>query len=121
MALRYAKSHGYNFIEHKADWGQYGKKSGYLRNIEIWNSADEGLAFWNEQTEKSGTFQNFKIAMNQGKPLAIWSLVKHTWIRQDGLPSDTLPCTVVNKHRDSFDVYIGRGSKWATFCNEGQF
>ena len=21
-------------------------------------------------------------------------------------------CTVVNKHKDAFDVYIGRGSKW---------
>lgn len=35
------------FREIRADWREYGKRAGFLRNIEIVNAVDMVFAFWN--------------------------------------------------------------------------
>jgi hypothetical protein len=42
----YAKERGYEIDSHPADWEQYGKRAGYIRNEEMAKSADALVAFW---------------------------------------------------------------------------
>lgn len=54
LAERYAKENNINFQEFKADWGTYGKKAGYLRNIEMVNllsKDDKAFVFWDGESK----------------------------------------------------------------------
>ena len=46
--------------EHAADWGQYGKRAGYIRNKEMVDSGvDFGIIFWDGQSK--GTANTMKL------------------------------------------------------------
>jgi len=51
------------------NWNKFGKSAGFIRNTEIWNNADAGIAFWDG--ESKGTAHSFQIAKRQGKNLVI--------------------------------------------------
>ncbi len=45
LANQYAVCRGYDFELYSADWDNYGKKAGYIRNIEMAKNADALIAF----------------------------------------------------------------------------
>ena len=66
LGERYAKEHGIDVARFPADWDRYGKKAGYLRNIEMADYAcEEGskailIAFWDRKSK--GTEHMINIA-----------------------------------------------------------
>lgn len=71
LAERYASDKGYEIGVFEADWETYGRKAGFIRNSEIWENSDMGIAFWDG--ESKGTAHSFKIARSQGKDLLIYN------------------------------------------------
>ena len=67
LAERYAKEKNIPIKIFKADWGRYGKRAGYVRNKEIWDYADQGIAFWDGHSR--GTAHSFELARFLGKKL----------------------------------------------------
>lgn len=61
-----------------ADWNQYGKRAGMLRNKQMGNFSDVLLAFWDGQSR--GTQQMIQFMGSLGKPVHI---VRYT---QEALP-----------------------------------
>lgn len=69
FAVRWAKE---NNVEYKVilpDWQKHGKSAGFIRNNEIWDNVEEGLAFWDGKSK--GTAHSFEIARRQGKKITI--------------------------------------------------
>jgi len=62
------------YIELKPNWKKYGKKAGFLRNYDIWDNADLGIAFWDGSSK--GTEHSFKISKQQNKVLKVIDYVK---------------------------------------------
>lgn len=80
LAEIYAKKHGYEFKEFKADWDLYGKSAGYKRNEEmhkyISNPRNRDrcvVAFWDGQSR--GTQHNFELCSMYDNPLVIYNYV----------------------------------------------
>lgn len=71
LAEQYAEEYGYPIEVFKPDWNLHGKAAGFIRNTEIWNASDFGVAFWNGKSK--GTAHSFEIAKRQGKTLWIWN------------------------------------------------
>ena len=46
LGERYAKDRGYKLKIFPADWNKFGKRAGYLRNIQMAEYADALIAFW---------------------------------------------------------------------------
>ena len=46
LGERYAKDRGYKLRVFPADWNKYGKRAGYLRNVQMAEYADALIAFW---------------------------------------------------------------------------
>lgn len=60
LAEMFARRHGISTNIFPANWNKYGKKAGYLRNIEIVNNCDFLIAFWDG--ESKGTKMTIDIA-----------------------------------------------------------
>lgn len=58
-----------------ADWEKHGKSAGYIRNHEIVDYADEGIAFWDGKSK--GTAHAIEQFKKQGKRIVIVS--KEGW------------------------------------------
>lgn len=61
-----------------ADWQTHGKSAGFIRNSDLWDNADEGVAFWDGKSK--GTEHSFGLAKRQKKTLLVFSnreLVKY--------------------------------------------
>jgi hypothetical protein len=65
-----AQKRGLKVTELEADWENLGKRAGYLRNVEIVNSADRVVAFWDGVSP--GTKHSMRLAKQTGKPLTIY-------------------------------------------------
>lgn len=73
-AEKYASDHNYHLIVFEAQWDEYGKKAGYIRNEQmhkyISSKPDRGVvAFWNGKS--TGTSQNFELARKYGNQIRI--------------------------------------------------
>lgn len=60
LAEMFAHRHNISTNIFPANWNKYGKKAGYLRNIEIVNNCDFLIAFWDG--ESKGTKMTIDIA-----------------------------------------------------------
>ena len=60
LGERYADERGYAVKAYPADWHQYGKAAGFIRNEEMAKNADALIAFWNGQSR--GTEHMIKMA-----------------------------------------------------------
>ena len=60
LGERYALERGYAVERYPANWGEYGKKAGYIRNVDMANNADTLIAFWNDTSK--GTKHMIDIA-----------------------------------------------------------
>lgn len=61
---------GLQKIIYPADWSKYGKKAGYLRNIDIVNAADKLVAFWDGKSK--GTQHSINLAKAKGIPVEVY-------------------------------------------------
>ena len=50
MGERYARERGFQFRRFPADWEQYGKSAGHIRNAKMADNADALIAFWDGQS-----------------------------------------------------------------------
>ncbi|WP_418181338.1 DUF2493 domain-containing protein (plasmid) [Aliarcobacter lanthieri] len=71
LGKRYAKENNLEYIEILPNWNKYGKRAGYVRNVEIWDNSDLGVAFWDG--ESKGTAHSFEIAKKQNKTIYIYN------------------------------------------------
>ena len=65
LACTYAQEHGYEFVEYPADWQQYGKKAGPIRNEQLVGDSDFVVAFWDGKSR--GTKNSIDIAKRLNK------------------------------------------------------
>ena len=69
LGERYAIERGLNIIKKPADWKQYGKSAGIIRNAEMADIADGLLAFWDGQSK--GTKNMVDRARHKGLDVEI--------------------------------------------------
>jgi len=73
LAERYADERGIKKKVIKPDWNTYGKRAGYLRNIEIVKNASMVVAIWDGKSK--GTKHTIDIAEREGKEVIIFKYV----------------------------------------------
>jgi len=64
MGERYAKERGFQLRRFPADWEQYGKSAGHIRNAKMADNADALIAFWDG--ESKGTKNMIDNARRKG-------------------------------------------------------
>lgn len=68
---------GVEVIEMPADWDRYGRRAGYLRNVEMAKIADYGLILWDGQSR--GTQHMMNIMSEMHKPTDVVVVEKGDW------------------------------------------
>lgn len=71
LAEKYAADNNLEMKVFPAKWKELGKKAGYVRNIEIWDDSDMGVAFWDGKSR--GTAHSFDISKRQNKKLYVFN------------------------------------------------
>ena len=69
LGLRYATENAFDVEEYPANWDKYGKKAGYMRNVEMAENADALIAFWDGKSK--GTKHMIDIATERNLPIRI--------------------------------------------------
>ena len=69
LGLRYASENAFDVEEYSADWNKYGKKAGYVRNVEMAENADALIAFWDGKSK--GTKHMIDIATERNLPIRV--------------------------------------------------
>lgn len=69
LGERYAKEKGYKLTQFPADWEQYGKSAGVIRNKQMAEYSDALIAFWDK--ESKGTANMIKLAQSLGLKIRI--------------------------------------------------
>ena len=69
LGLRYASENAFDVEEYPADWDKYGKKAGYMRNVEMAKNADALIAFWDGKSK--GTKHMIDIATERNLPIRV--------------------------------------------------
>ena len=69
LGLRYATENAFDVEKYPAEWGNYGKKAGYMRNVEMAENADAIIAFWDGKSK--GTKHMIDIATERNLPIRI--------------------------------------------------
>lgn len=64
LGERYAKERGFQLRRFPADWEQYGKSAGHIRNAKMADNADALIAFWDG--ESKGTKNMIDNARRKG-------------------------------------------------------
>ncbi|WPH64848.1 hypothetical protein [Vibrio phage vB_VpaP_SJSY21] len=98
LGKRYALSRKLSIAEFPANWERYGKSAGYIRNDKMAQHSDVLIAFWDGKSK--GTKHMIDLAYKRNLEVHIIRYKK-----------EVIP-TVVNKYKEDYDIYIGRGSFW---------
>ena len=69
LGRKFALAFNVKRYEFPADWNQYGKRAGFIRNKQMGDFADGLLAFWDGQSR--GTKQMIEYMQSLGKPTYI--------------------------------------------------
>ena len=69
LGEEYARSRSFGVERYPADWDQYSKRAGYIRNAEMATDADALVALWDG--ESRGTKHMIAIANQMGLPTRI--------------------------------------------------
>ena len=64
LAIDYANEKGYSVLEFPANWKEFGKRAGYVRNEQMADVGDVLIAFWD--CESHGTKHMIQIAKKKG-------------------------------------------------------
>lgn len=70
LAELYAKKHSLQFTEFRADWEQFGKRAGFLRNTQMAEYADALIAIWDGKSK--GTFHMISEMVKRNKPVFVY-------------------------------------------------
>ena len=70
LAEKYAWENDIELAIFVPDWS-IGKQAGFIRNVEIWDNSDYGVAFWDGKSK--GTAHSFKLAKKQKKRLFVFN------------------------------------------------
>lgn len=65
----YATEKGYKIIRMPADWNQYGKRAGYLRNVQMAEIADACIIFWDGVSP--GSKHMYDICIKRNLPVRL--------------------------------------------------
>ena len=65
LAEQFAKEYNKELIVFPADWKTYGKRAGFIRNVDIINTCDQCVAFWDG--ESHGTKHDIELCEEQNK------------------------------------------------------
>lgn len=69
LGLRYASENAFDVEKYPSDWDKYGKKAGYVRNVEMAENADALIAFWDGKSK--GTKHMIDIATERNLPIRV--------------------------------------------------
>jgi hypothetical protein len=69
LGERYGRENGHSIKEFYAQWGQFGKRAGYLRNKDMAEYATHCVCFWDG--ESKGTKHMIDLAKDCGLPTRI--------------------------------------------------
>jgi hypothetical protein len=69
QGTRFALENGVVLYQFPADWNQYGKRAGFIRNNQMGDFADGLLAFWDG--ESRGTKQMIEYMRSLDKPVRV--------------------------------------------------
>jgi hypothetical protein len=69
LGARFAKVEGVRLYEFPANWDQYGKRAGFMRNEQMGRFSDGLLAFWD--TRSKGTAHMIEFMRKLNKPVHI--------------------------------------------------
>ena len=72
LGERFAKANGITYTVFKADWDQFGRRAGMLRNKEMANYADACVVIWNGHS--SGSADMIETAMNECRLTMVYNL-----------------------------------------------
>ena len=73
LARRYAWDNDIIVDEYLPDWEGLGKGAGFIRNKEIWDNSDFGVAFWDGSSK--GTLHSFSLAKKQNKTIYVFEYI----------------------------------------------
>lgn len=69
LGERYAKEKGFPIKQFPANWDEYGKKAGFIRNKEMSEYANYLIAFWDGKSK--GTESMIKLATQNGLKIRV--------------------------------------------------
>lgn len=69
LGAQFAKEKGIPLVELKPEWEKYGKKAGFIRNIDVINECTHCIAFWDG--ESHGTKHDIDLCDQRGKPCKV--------------------------------------------------
>lgn len=69
LAERYAEEHGFEMIVFPAEWKKFGRRAGFIRNVDIIRECDICFAFWDG--ESHGTKHDIELCEQTSKPCHI--------------------------------------------------
>lgn len=75
---RYAKEHNIPIKRFPADWNKYGKRAGYLRNVDMGEYCDCALIFWDEKSR--GAKHMIDIMDKSNKPYRVVYYNNVEWV-----------------------------------------
>ena len=64
----------------RADWKKYGKKAGYIRNVDIIKNCDVCIAFWDGRSK--GTEHDLELCETYSKPCYIYNSTDESFHKQ---------------------------------------
>lgn len=65
LGEQYANEKGLGLLVFKADWNKYGKRAGFIRNVDIIKNCDVCFAFWDG--ESHGTKHDIELCKEHNK------------------------------------------------------
>ena len=74
MSEHYAEVNGIPTLILPADWEQYGKSAGFIRNKDIWGNSDIILCIWDGVSK--GTKHTIDAKENRGKEMYIYNYIE---------------------------------------------
>lgn len=70
LAERYAQERGLQMIVFPAEWKKYGRRAGFIRNVDIIRECDVCFAFWDG--ESHGTQHDIELCEHMNKQCFIY-------------------------------------------------
>jgi hypothetical protein len=70
LGERFAAEFNKNLIIFRSDWNKYGKRAGFIRNVDIINECDFCVAFWDG--ESHGTKHDIELCIEKQKQYLIY-------------------------------------------------
>ena len=71
LGERYAEKYGIEKLIFKADWKRFGKRAGFIRNVDIIKNCDVCICFWNGDSH--GTLHDIQLCFEHEKECYVYN------------------------------------------------